>query len=44
MSDSFWKKEISLGRKKPAEQDAAADAVDPAVPVEPVEPKQSFLK
>ncbi|MGZ4401384.1 MAG: type IV pilus assembly protein PilM [Gaiellaceae bacterium] len=41
MSDSFWKKEISLGRKKPAEPDVAADPVDP---VDPVEPKQSFLK
>jgi type IV pilus assembly protein PilM len=32
VSDSIWKKEISFGRKKPA-QDAAADA--PAAPVEP---------
>ncbi len=33
MSDSFWKKEISLGRKKPAEPVAAADPVEPAVPL-----------
>ena len=38
MSDSFWKKEISLGRKKPAEPDAAAD---PAVAAEPVGPSRS---
>ena len=44
MSDSFWKKEISLGRKKPAEPDAAAEPVDPVVAAQPAEAKQSFLK
>ena len=40
MSDSFWKKEISLGRKKPAEPDAAADPVDPRA-IRPSRPSRS---
>jgi hypothetical protein len=36
MSDSFWKKEISFGKK--AKPDADAE------PVAPEQPKQSFLK
>jgi type IV pilus assembly protein PilM len=51
MSDSFWKKEISLGRKKgapegEAQPDAVAEPVVPqaAPPVTGAEPKQSMWK
>jgi type IV pilus assembly protein PilM len=51
MSDSFWKKEISLGRKKgqpegEVQPDAVAEPVapQPAPPVTGVEPKQSMWK
>ena len=51
MSDSFWKKEISFGRKKgdpegAVEPDAVAEptAPLPAPPLTPAEPKQSMWK